>query len=332
MTSKPGLNGYNFLFIAALLAMTWTNSGFAAVRFDVVGSPTEVIHTGRSEVVGSINLFVRGTDNVTGTSLGGATQIGLVFDRPALQIDNTESSGILVFSSSGFAAALPYLISVENREIGGACVGVVTLNLPPGAAPAEGDFIRIEGIRGRIDASAAVVPGTDLYVDLQSINDPAAISFAPDRLRVAKSFEAMTAGILADSLAFRIIVTEVFARAFVDMDANDDGINANDRTDSAAAALGDPTNSTQVVIRLAGVPGGVTQVIWPAVVPASPLSGAELRLRNSTFASGTSTALYSFEAQNQTGSSDLVIESRNRRRVRSLRRMPPARVFWKPMP
>ncbi len=309
MISESKSNIPIFLLSAVLLMMVWADSGMAAVRFDVVGSPTEVIHTGRSEVLGSISLFVRGTGNVTGTSLGGATQIGFLFAQPALQIDNTDTSGILVFSSSGFAAAVPTLISIENREIGGRCMGVLTLNLPPGATPAEGDFIRIEGIRGRIDASEAVVPGTDLFVDLQSINDPSAVSFTPDRLRVAKSFEALTAGVLADAFSFRIIVTEVFARSFVDMDANDDGINANDRTDSAAGALGAPTNSTQVSIRLRGIPGGISQVIWPAVVPAAPASGAELRLRNSAYSAGSSTALYSFEALDQTGSSDVALES-----------------------
>jgi len=51
-------------------------------------------------------------------------------------------------------------------------MGFFTLNLLPGAVLSDGDYIRIEGIRGRIDASAAVVPDADLFVDLQSINDP----------------------------------------------------------------------------------------------------------------------------------------------------------------
>jgi hypothetical protein len=298
-----------FLMLSALVLPASGNYAFSAVRFDVVGSPTEVINTGRSEVLGSINLIVRGSGSITGTSTGGQTQIGLVFSRPALQIDNDGASGILVYFSPGFAAANPTLISIENRQVGGQCMGFLTLNLLPGATPAEGDFIRIEGIRGRIDLSTAVAPGTDLYVDLQSINDPAATSFYPESLRVAKSLEGMTAAVLSDVFGFQIRVTESFPRAFVDSDAGDDGVNSNDRVDSAGNALGAPTQSTQVIIQLDGVPGGVSQVIWPPVSTVFSSTGAALRLLDSSFSQGSSRATYSFEAANQTGSSDLVMES-----------------------
>ena len=297
------------LVFYALMLAALASPAFSSVRFDVVGSPTEVINTGRAEVLGSISLIVRGTGNVTGTSSGGASQVGFLFSRPALQIDNTAGSGIVVFFSPGFAPAAPSLTGIENQVIGGQCMGFITLNLLPGAVLSDGDYIRIEGIRGRIDASAAVVPGTDLFVDLQSINDPAATSLSLDRVRVAKSLEAMTAEGVSDDLGLRIRVTEGFARAFIDMDANDDGINSNDRTDSASGALGAPTNSTQVSIRLDGIPGGVSRIIWPAAVPAFPSTGAVLRLLDSAFAPGTSEAVYSFEALDQTGSSDLVMES-----------------------
>ena len=297
------------LIAAALLILVSTTYAHAAVRFDVVGSPTEVINTGRSEVVGSINLIVRGPGNVTGTATGGPTQIGLIFARPPLQIDNDSSSGILVYFSPGFAAANPTLVNVENRQVGEQCMGFMTLNLLPGATPAEGDFIRIEGIRGRIDLSAALTPGTDLYVDLQSVNDPAANSFYPESLRVAKSLEGMTTEVLSDVFGFQIRLTESFPRAFVDSDAGDDGINSNDRVDSAGNALGAPTQSTQIIIELDGVPGGVSQVVWPPVSTVFAGTGAALRLLDSSFSQGSSRAIYSFEAANQTGSSDLVMES-----------------------
>jgi hypothetical protein len=298
-----------FLIAAALLLPISTNYAYSAVRFDAVGSPTEVIKTGRSEVLGSINLIVRGPNNVTGTATGGPTQIGLIFARPPLQIDNDGASGILVYFSPGFAAANPMLVSVENRLVGEQCMGFMTLNLLPGATPAAGDFIRIEGIRGRIDISTALTPGTDLFVDLQSINDPAANSFYPESLRVAKSLESMTAEVLADMFGFHIRVTESFPRAFVDSDAGDDGINSNDRVDSAGNALGAPTQSTQILIQLDGIPEGVSEVIWPVVSTVFSGTGAELRLLDSSFSKGSSRATYSFEADNQTGGSDLVMES-----------------------
>ena len=83
-----------------------------------------------------------------------------------------------------------------------------------------------------------------------------------------------------------IRITEGFARAFVDSDSNNDGVNANDRTSGSGAALGLPTNSTQLVIRLDGIPDSVSDILW---TPSSPVSstGAALYLVNHTF-SGSS--------------------------------------------
>jgi hypothetical protein len=280
----------------------------AAVRFDVIGSPTEVISTGRSEVLGSVQMAaaVAGT---TGTSGGGATQIGMIF--PGLQIDNTTTTGIKLFMSPGFAAAAPTIVSVENRDLNGACSGFLTVNFRPGAAVIAGDFIRLEGVRGRIDSSLAITPGTDLFVDLQSINDPAANTFNPDRLRVAKSLKGINAAVVTDSFGFEIRVAEGFARAFVDSDAANDSSTANDRTDSFVAALGAPTNSTQLVIRLDGIPTGISSVIWPAASTAAT-TGAALYLLSNTYTAGTTassaTAIYSFETPNQVSASDVVLE------------------------
>lgn len=292
---------------SALLLTAWANSGFSAIRFDVIGSPTEAINTGRSEVLGSITLVVLGAGNVTGTSGGGATLISIAFTNPAVQIDNSALTGIRVSASPGFAAANPSLVAIENRQNGNSCAGYLLLSLLPGAAPVQGDFVQIDGIRGRIDASTAIVSGTDLYADLQAVSDPIGTSFTRDRIRVAKSFEGMKADVLTNPM--RIVITEAFARAFVDADANDDGANANDRVDSYRNALGAPTNSTQFIIRLEGIPSGVSQVVWPATSTVFAASGAVLRLVSSTYSQGVSDATYSFEAANQAGGSDLVIES-----------------------
>jgi hypothetical protein len=297
--------------VAALSAPSW-----GAVRFDVFGSPTEVASTGRSEVTGTITLAVRGTNNVTGNSTGGPTQIGLIYTNPAMQIDNTLASGIRLVFSSGFAPASPTLVSIENRDIAGQCSGFITINLLPGAAPLAGDFLRVEGVRGRIDASSGLVAGTDLYVDLQSVNDPAANSFSPDRLRVAKSLKALVAVIFSDSLTYEVRITEGFSRAFVDLDSGNDGNNTNDRVDSTGALIGAPTNSTQVQLRMEGVPGGITNVAWPSVSTVSS-AGSAFYLIGSTFTpasdvaatNGVATATYSYEATHQVGQSDIALES-----------------------
>jgi len=192
--------------LLCLLLMGFAGASYASVRFDTVGSPTEVINTGRSEVTGAVSLIVRGTGNVTGTSTGGSTQIAFLYTNPAMQIDNTTATGIRLFFSTGFAPAFAGsigavgIVLVQNIDVNGRCSGSITINILPGATPAEGDFIRLEGVRGRIDASTGITPGTDLFVAMQSINDPAAQNFTPDIVRVAKSFDGMNVKITQGTL------------------------------------------------------------------------------------------------------------------------------------
>jgi hypothetical protein len=275
-----------------------------------------------------------------------------------MQVDNTAASGIKIFFSSGFASAFTVgagtpcatvgVVDVRNQDINGRCSGFITINLAPGAAPAEGDFIRLEGVRGRVDASLAITPGTDLFADLQSINDPAAALFTPDRVRVAKSLDGMNVEIRADSIllcfptlgvvgggapGYQIRITEGFARAFVDSDANNDGTFVNDRVDSGGEAgimtmntantsavaatpgyLGSPSNSTQFLVWLEGIPTSVSGISWPTalgVLPASTTPNAQLVFQSSGFtaSAGIAFAYYSYEAINQTGVSDINLET-----------------------
>lgn len=310
-----------------LLLIGFAGASYGAVRFDVVPSPTEVINTGRSEVTGSVNMIVRGTGNLTGTSTGGNVQIGLIYTNPAMQIDNDEETGIRLFWSTGFNAANPTFLTtdaISNRMLNGRCTGFITINLEPGATPAEGDWLRIEGVRGRIDASLAITPGTDLFVDMQSINDPTANSFTPDRVRVAKSLDGMEIEVTADSLLlcfptlgkfaagpeYMIEITEGFARAFVDDDANNDGININDRVDTGSHALGAPTNSTEFFIWMEGIPTSVAEIHWPETVYSNGgNSTLELDEAEDISSAGVAWAYYIYETEDQTNWSDQRFET-----------------------
>jgi len=333
-----------------LLLMGFAGASYGSVRFDVVGAPTEVINTGRSEVLGGVTLFVRGTGNVTGTANGGAAQIALTYTNPALQIDNTPTSGIRIFFSSGFNKAFTKtstsgdvgIIGALNIDLtsgGNRCVGQVTINMAAGATPAEGDFIRIEGVRGRIDASLGNTPGTDLYVDLQSINDPSANNFTPSTVRVAKSFPGMNITIANDSILlcfpttgkptfgtaipnYSITIQEGFPRSFVSV-ASTTGA-ANDRVDSGGPftvingapgtttpqPLGAPSNDTQFIVYMEGIPASVASINWDAAV-VNAVTKASLVLVTSAFdgTAGIATATYRFQADNQTGMSDTTLES-----------------------
>jgi hypothetical protein len=287
-----------------------------------------------------VNLIVRGDVNLTGTSTGGNVQIGLIYSNPNMEIDNTTSSGIKIFFSTGFIPANPSIFDVANRDINGRSSGFITINLVAGATPIEGDFIRIEGVRGRISTSQGLTPGTDLYVDLQSINDPTANSFTPDRVRVAKSLDGMGIDIDSDSLLlcfptdgkpedqgvdYEIEIREGFARAFVDDDSNNFGTDRVDSggltTDPGSAPysanpispglLGDPTNSTQFLVMLEGIPSSVDDISWDSTITENSNSWSWLDLVSDSFdsTSGIATAVYSYETLDQTSLSDITFET-----------------------
>jgi len=179
--------------LLCLLLMGFAGASYGAVRFDVVPSPTEVINTGRAEVLGGVNMVVFST-GLTGTAVGGWAQIGIIFSN-GVQVDNNTNGGIkLAFSSNfigGGGTIVPYVVAVQNLSITGRCSGFVTINIPPGLTVQANDYIRLEGVRGRIDLSDGAVAGTDLYAQLQSIHDPAANTFFPETVRVAKSLPGL---------------------------------------------------------------------------------------------------------------------------------------------
>jgi len=330
-----------------LLLMGFAGASYGAVRFDVVPSPTEVINTGLSEVTGSFNLVVRGTGNLTGTSTGGHAQIGIIYNSNGtfMPVDNTTSTGIVIFFTGGFTTANPTILAVQNQTINGKCSGQITIDMTNGATPVEGDFIRIEGVRGRISASSGSIQGTDLYASLQSVNDPAANAFNPDSVRVAKSLPGMVVQITSDNLLlcfptlgkynttpiYNIKITEGFARAFVDLAANvvggtTGGVTSVDRTDSGGLAglkvpgggvatagpLGQPNNSTQFTVYLDSIPASVGSITWSDSTTSVNTGGGTSYLRlvsSTTDGAGNASAVYSYETTNQTNNSDITVET-----------------------
>jgi len=323
--------------LVCLVFMGFATTSFAVVRWDVVPSPTEVITIGRSEVVGSITLFSHTLGDVTGTSAGGHAQIGIIFTNPAMQIDNTATitasgivySGIRLITSPGLVSAT--IVNVENKDINGRCSGFITVDLPPGITTVAGDFIRVEGVRGRIDLSGppqGITPGTDLYASLQSINDPAANLFTPDIVRVAKSLCPFFVQVTKDTLLLcfptsgkyntgqtaGILITEGFARAFVDATSNNHLTTA--RVDSSGALLGDPTNNTEFIVYLKDIPASVSAISWPAAVtvtssssPAYNVSFLVLDSNTEISSTGEATATYVYVSNSQTDVSDTTTET-----------------------
>jgi hypothetical protein len=330
--------------LLCFLLMGFTGASYAQVpntiRWDVFPSPSEVITTGRSEVLGSISLYVQQGQStvVSGNSLGGPTQIGISYSNN-IMIDN--STGIRVYAPRFPTDSVT--ATIQNLNITGRCQGFITLNIPPGITLFAGDVIRVDGVRGRIDLSDGSNAGTNLYAQMQSVNDPSANLFYPETIRVATSYPGMlVTAVTSDTVTlclpdygkmanatpgYGITIQEGFVRAFVAADSNRSGPDSSDRVDSFGQLLGQAswngtayTGSlgigTRIKVIVHHLPASVIQVDWPASVTGS-FSSLQRVSSTYTFIAGTagganngwSTQIYEYFTNNQAGSSDTTLEA-----------------------
>jgi len=333
--------------LLCLLLMGFTGAANAVIRWDVFPSPTEVINTGRSEVLGSVTLVVNSSNTApifTGNVAGGPTQIGILYNQ-RIMIDNQyTATGIRLYTdnvalnsalcTSNCDANVHFFLTVANIDITGTgqYAGLVTINMPGGREMLVNQLIRVDGVRGRIDKSDLAQPGTDGYAQLQSINDPAGNQFYPETIRIAKSFIPMLVTVASDQATLcltnygrtggaqlsqqSITVKENFVRAFVAADSNGPGPDPSDRLDSTGQILGSPSNGTMIRIYLNSIPASVVTVEWQPIVPATV--GGEFRLVGTPGftagttggpANGTANAIYEYFTINQAGASDATIET-----------------------
>jgi hypothetical protein len=191
-------------------------------------------------------------------------------------------------------------------------------------------------VRGRIDGSDGIVAGTDLYAQLQSINDPSASSFFPETIRVAKSLPGMTVNVTDDSALlcfpsygvspsedasypdYEIRISEGFVRAFVAADSNFAGPDITDRTDSGGALLGSPNVGTQFRVALNSIPASVSSISWggPYYSNQGSTSWLQYVSGSATFVAGSAgnpngyaLATFQYYTNNQVGFSDVTLES-----------------------
>jgi len=334
--------------LLCLLLMGFTGASYGSIRWDVYSSPTEVITTGRSEVLGSISFYVQSGQGtvVTGNVLGGPTQLGIWYLQ-GVQIDS--EVGVRVYAPK-FATTDQYIgISLQNLNIVPTptrCSGFITLNIPAGVTLVDGDIIRIDGVRGRIDMSDGRNAGTNLIAQAQSINDPSANIFYPETVRVATSFPGLVVtNVVSDTLSlclqpygkdnngtpsYYIEVTEGFVRAFVAKDSNAAGYDLTDRLDSNGAILGQADYSTattgpwaaravgtRIQVVMNTIPASIASISWPSTVQATSGGYSWLALygtpsftagtANAT-ANGSAIAYYEYYTNNQAGSSDINLE------------------------
>jgi hypothetical protein len=327
---------------SCLLLMVFSGAAYSAtVHWTVTGNATEVITTGRSEVAGSVTLIVDdpalafpGASVLSGTPAGGVTQLGITYGLNSnsnfpIQIDNQPDSGIRVYGPAFASAGLPLGLIVQNitsLSPTGQCSGFITIIIQPGVPLKNGDTIKVDGVRLRVDVSQANTVNTDIWVQVQSINDPTGNTFSPDTVRVAKSWPPLLVSTAVDVaylcyrnwgnpsgpdafLAQKITITEGFTRAFVAKDSNGAGVDSTDRVDNGgpnslggpfpgnlANFLGLPLNGTQVKVYLSGIPASIESVSWPSqafnviVPPSGPPAGFswfQFIAGSSSFTAGT---------------------------------------------
>jgi hypothetical protein len=169
-------------------------------------------------------------------------------------------------------------------------------------------------------------------LQLQSINDPAANTFFPETVRIAKSLPGLRVDVTDATVLlcfpplgvapgspvpnYYITITEGFVRAFVSNDGN-----ILNRTDSGnpwvippvlPGLLGAPTNSTQIRVVLNSIPASISSVTWPSMSTNYSSGGYSswLELTGSqSFSGGVAEATYTFVTQNQTNMSDINLET-----------------------
>jgi hypothetical protein len=278
--------------------------------FDLSSSPTFVVSSGGSEVLGTVAF--------TASASCGGNSDGRCVSSPGtvtirylgIPIDNSVATGITVAEIIGgvgtVAPAAGTLITgavtVENTPSG----GQVTFAIKGGADLAAGDWLLVDGVRGRIVSSAASVPGTSVYAQV-SVSGTTA-TFTSTQAVVGQSaagleFVAPNPG--PGSIGqFTVTYQEGFGGAFVQyVPTATTGLPTNPRP--AYGAL----NNTQLHLIVTGLAG---RVEWPRSVPSQLTSGgvvaggSELQLMSQTF--DGSEAIYQFASANQS-LSDATVES-----------------------
>lgn len=236
-----------------------------AVTYQITSTPTFVINVGRSEILGN----VRFTSQVVAAA-STATTIDVLYQ--GIGCDNAAAaSGVRFFSNSAaFNTAPPAGVAISGVvNTGSGCV--VSINVPANAV-AVGDFIEVQGVRGRVDLSSASAPGVDVNAALNATPSGSALFTAPSIVRVATSAQPRSIVVTSRSyltcaapplLQPRVTVTELFNGAFVQHVVGTTAASPIPTT--ARTPDGQASANTQVTLIVTGIPAGVT-LTWPAFV------------------------------------------------------------------
>jgi hypothetical protein len=273
-----------------------------APLFELSSSPTTVIATGGSEVLGTLALTadVACGGSADGKCISSPGVIQILYDKTA--VDNSLATGITVTEFIGGAATtapapgklISGVVTIANSPLGGS----VSITVNGGVDMAAGDSLIINGVRGEIVSSPASVPGTLIDAQISTAGINVGFFFQSEivvsQSAVGLQFISMGLGPGAGTLS--IIYQEGFAAAFVqNVPTAKTGIPANPRPSFGSL------NNTQVHFTGTGLAG---RLQWPQTV-ASQLAGgggvasggSELQLVSQNF--DGSEAKYEFATADQ---------------------------------
>ena len=162
---------------------------------------------------------------------------------------------------------------------------MVAVTIPAAAAVDIGDFIQVEGVRGRVDLSPAGAPsvGVDISARLSATPSGSALFTAPSIVRVATSAVGLIATIANGITPFctgatapvpMITVQEGFNGAFVQHVAGVLAVPEDARPATGVSATqGGGNKNTQIAIVVTDIPAGVTLTFPTASIVGTNLSG-----------------------------------------------------------
>ena len=277
------------LILLPLLLLFGMRPGLAQGQFDLRTTPTNVIKTGRSEVLGRIILAAAPSCGTAADTLCTTTAGTIQVLYNGVGIDNSGSAGTAVnvteagvsradvgaagieISTNRAAATLlgPTASFTVSNTVSG---GVVSMPILAGVDLAAGDFIAVDGVRGRIDISPgntpAGSPGTDILAFLTA--SPSTIAaFQPTSEVVARSADGLVVVVTPQTFlqcigavpTLTVSLREGFNSAFVQHVTSLAGTVVP--TDARPPFGG--TSNTRFNIVVTGLPTGVV-VTWPAAV------------------------------------------------------------------
>ncbi|MCI0724509.1 MAG: hypothetical protein L0338_36930, partial [Acidobacteria bacterium] len=216
----------SFLLVAAFMLCLSLTANAQTVFHTVSSTPTDVIQTGLSEVLGAVRL-TKPAAPASGTTV--ASTISFQYDVPITNLPaatqplgiNVTSGivsdirGITVTVTGGYKNAL-VTVTVSNNS---ASAGQLTVSIPAGLTIADGDYIEVSGVRGRITGKTV---GVDVNVTIQA-NPSTSHSFVNvSVVRVSRANEGLTTivtgvaePICNPSAEPTVTITEGFPGAFV---------------------------------------------------------------------------------------------------------------------